>query len=147
MCDSSGESIDGGVSPDYTMVEEKDGMPDATKLFTPYNITATVYKHYGIKQKKNPLKLKVVKKTVKAAKTANSSVRIKGALKVTKAKGTVTIRKKSGSVKFAIGKKGEITVKKGTKAGKYKIRVLVKASGTGLYSAAKKVVTVTVRVA
>ena len=148
LCNEAFEEIDAGIEVDYPMVKKsKDGKLDASMLFNPYQITKTVNQHYGISQKKNPMQLKVVKKTIRAKKVLKKKQTVKKALQVTNAKGTVTIRKVGGSKKLTISKKGVITVKKGTKRGTYKLRVKVSTEGTGIYKKASKTVTVTLKVA
>ena len=141
------EDIDGGVEPTYQLVKKTEsGIPDSSALFDPYTITKTVNAYYGIGQKSNPMKLKVVKKSIKAKKVAKKKVSVKKALVVTGAKGSVTIKKTGGSKRLTITKSGVVTVKKGTKKGSYKIRVKVSTGGTGVYKKATKTVTVKVKV-
>ena len=148
LCNEAFEEIDAGIEVDYPMVKKsKDGKLDASMLFNPYQITKTVNQHYGISQKKNPMQLKVVKKTVRATKVSKKKQTVKKALQVTNAKGTVTIQKVGGSKKLTISEKGVITVKKGTKSGTYKLRVKVSTEGTGIYKKASKTVIVTLKVA
>jgi endo-1,4-beta-xylanase len=66
-----------------------------------------------------------------------------------KAKGTVTYtRVADGSSKYLSVSKttGKVTVKKGTKAGTYKIKIKVSAAGSSTYAAKSTTVTVTVKV-
>ncbi len=100
-------------------------------------------------KKSQPMKVKVVKKTIKASKLKKKARVISGAIKVTNNKGTVTFsRVKKGSSKaLKINKKnGKITVKKGTKKGTYKIKVKVSAKGDASYLAGEKTVTVKIKV-
>ncbi len=85
-------------------------------------------------------------KTVKKSKVKKKAQKVTGAIKVTGAQGKVTYAKKSGSAKLKIASNGKITVKKKTKKGTYKIKVVVKAAGNANYNAATKTVTVKVKV-
>ena len=59
----------------------------------------------------------------------------------------MTYRKLSGSSRLSIARTtGQVTVKKKTKKGTYKIKVKVTAAGTSSYKALSKNVTVTVKV-
>ena len=99
-------------------------------------------------KKANPISVKSkspsVSKTAKKAQTIKAS----DAFTIKNAQGTVTFKKKSGSSgKLSINSKtGLITVKKGTKAGTYKIVVAVTAAGNKQYKAGTKTVTVKVKV-
>ena len=99
-------------------------------------------------KKANPIKVsgKTVKIQYKKLVKKNQTVSRANAISVSKAKGTVTYKKKSGNAKIVINKKGVITVKKGLKAGTYKFKVNVHASGNSSYKAATKVATVTIKV-
>ena len=93
--------------------------------------------------------IKVTGKTVEIPITKVSkktqTIKRKTALTVSKAKGKVTYKKKSGNKKITINKKtGKITVKKGLKLGTYKFKVKVTAAGTSKYK--KKTVTKTVTI-
>ena len=91
---------------------------------------------------KVPYKAKVVKRSAVAKKE-----RVLSVIKVKGAKGKVKYKKQRGSTKLSVNaKNGKIIVKKDTKKGLYKIRVKVTACKKGKYKAAKKVVTVKVRV-
>lgn len=83
-------------------------------------------------------KAKAIKKKAKSFK----------AVTVKKAQGKVTYKvSASKKVKKALKfKNGKVTVKKGTKKGKYVMKVTVKAAGKGVYKPASKTVKVTVTV-
>ena len=81
-------------------------------------------------------KLKKKKQTIKKAKAFN----------ITGAQGTMAFKKVSGNKQLMISKKGNITVKKGTKKGTYRIKVLVTAAGNENYKAGSKTITVKVKV-
>ena len=96
----------------------------------------------------NPIKVKGKTNKIDYKKLSNKSQTIskKKAFTISKAKGTVTFSKKSGNKKITISKKGVITVKKGLKAGKYKFKAKVRASGNTYYKSATKTVSVTIKV-
>ncbi len=105
-------------------------------------------------KKKNTLKVKAKKVTIKASRLKKKAVKIarKKALTVTKAKGKVTYKKvsvikKKFAKKITVNKKtGKITVKKGLKKGTYKLKIKVTAAGTTAYKKGSKTVTVKIRV-
>ena len=98
----------------------------------------------------NPMKLKPKTATVrksKVKKKAQKLARYKVLTFTKSAKGKVTYKKLSGSSKLSIARTtGQVTVKKKTKKGTYKIKVKVTAAGTSSYKALSKNVTVTVKV-
>ena len=93
------------------------------------------------------LTVKAKNQKVKASKLKKKAVSInaKKLVKITKAKGTISFKgaaadKKSKKVlKF---KKGKVIIKKGTKKGKYTLKLAVTAKGNGQYKKAKKTVKV-----
>lgn len=96
-------------------------------------------------KKANTIKVKAKTVDVKLSKLKKKNVKltVDKALTVTKAKGTVTYKKTSGNKKITIDKKsGKITVKKGLKAGTYKVKIKVSAAGTSKYKKGSKTVTV-----
>ncbi|MBR2279302.1 MAG: hypothetical protein IJ903_00025 [Ruminococcus sp.] len=99
-----------------------------------------------VTKKANTIKATAKSKSVKASKVKKSSVKIKNAITVTGAKGKVTYTKVSGSSKLTIKKDGTITVKKGTKKGKYNIKVKVTAKGNSSYKAKSKTVNIKIYV-
>lgn len=115
--------------------------------------TQPTTKKVAAKKKANTIKVKAKKVTIKAKnlKKKAQKVKITKALKVTKAKGTVTYAKvKKGSTKkffkkVTIKKKsGKITIKKGKlKKGTYKLKIKVTAAGNKSYK--KKSVTKVVK--
>ena len=108
--------------------------------------TSTVSQSYTIAKANQSLTAKASTKTVKKAKVKKKAQKVSGAIKVTGAQGKVTYAKKSGSAKLKVASNGKITVKKKTKKGTYKVKVVVKAAGNGNYNAATKTVTVKVKV-
>ena len=108
-----------------------------------------ITKSFTIAKAANPLtaKGKTVKLKASALKKAKKTVKRAKAIKIAGAQGTVTYKKKSGNKKITISKKtGKITVKKGLKKGKYKIKVVVSAAGNANYQAAKKTIKLTINV-
>ncbi|MBQ9000947.1 MAG: hypothetical protein IJ087_03740 [Eggerthellaceae bacterium] len=87
-------------------------------------------------------KVKTLKaKTLKKTKQTFKRIVVKGA------KGTLTYKKVGGSKALSVNKAtGKVTVKKGTKAGVYKMTVKVTAAATKTYAKATKEVEVTVKV-
>lgn len=83
-------------------------------------------------------------------KKKTQTVTAKKAFTVRSAVGTVSCKmaqqNKKAKKKITIGKTGKITVKKGLKKGKYKIKVKVTAAGDERYAPLSKTVTVTIRV-
>ena len=132
-----------GFSPVTAQVLGSDGDPDPTPTPTP---TPTPVKKT---KKSNPISVKGKTVKLSASKLASKKLTIakKNALTVSSAKGTVTFKKKSGNSKISINKSsGKITVKKGLKAGTYKLKVTVKASGNSSYKAGSDTATVTIKV-
>ena len=97
-----------------------------------------------VSDKSVTLKGKINAKTKKlASKSAKVSI-TKGCK--TSGDGKLAYSKKSGNAKIKVTKDGKVYAVKGTKIGTYKISVKVEASATDLYSAASKVMNVTVKV-
>ncbi len=112
------------------------------------NFTYTVDRDYSFKITKAKNTATVTKKnrTFKA-KNVKKAKKVFKAITVKNAKGTVTYARTGGSKKLTVNKKtGKITLKKGTKKGTYRIKVKVKAAGTGNYKSWNKTVTVKVTV-
>ncbi|MBQ9004614.1 MAG: hypothetical protein IJ087_22490, partial [Eggerthellaceae bacterium] len=105
---------------------------------------------FTISRAANPMQAKAVAKKVslKGAKKLKKSKAVAGAVKFTKkAIGEVTYARVSkGSSKWlSVAKStGKVTVKKGAPKGIYKMKVNVKAAGSGNYKAATKALTVKV---
>ncbi len=108
--------------------------------------TSAVSQSYTIAKANQSLTAKASTKTVKKAKVKKKAQTVSGAIKVSGAQGKVTYAKASGSAKLKVASNGKITVKKKTKKGTYKVKVVVKAAGNGNYNAAAKTVTVKVKV-
>ena len=96
---------------------------------------------------KNTLTVKVANKTVYYSKVKKAAQVVKP-ITIVKKQGTVTYTKMSGSsAKLLLNKTtGKVTVKKGTKKGKYKIRIKIAASGNTNYKSAYGIRTIYVTV-
>ena len=94
----------------------------------------TIVKTFTRKKAKNTLTVKVANKTVYYSKVKKSAQVLKP-ITIVKKQGTITYTKLSGSSnKLLLNKTtGKVTVKKGTKKGKYKIKIKVYASGNTNY--------------
>ncbi len=133
-------NVDMGVIEDY-LTEGLNGVIGKTYAQPDGRVTL-------LPKEANPMTVKVKTKgqTVKVKKLKNRSVTVQP-LQVTKAKGTVTYKKLSGSKKLTLSKKtGKLTLKKGTKKGTYKVRIQVKAAGDQYYNVKTVERKVTVRV-
>ncbi len=119
------------------------GLTAASAQIKTYAVTAATTKA------PNPMKAsaKSSRITLRYAlvKKGNQTIKKSKAFSVSKAQGKVTFKKKSGNAKIAVSKDGKITVKKGLKAGTYKVNVLVRAAGNAKYKAASKTVTLKIR--
>ena len=122
-----------------------------------YKVTVTLKGNYSgtgtasfkITKAAQPMKVATKAKTVKLNKVKKSAQTVTGAITVTKPQGTVSYTKvaKGSDKNMTINKKnGKIVVKKGTKKGKHKLIVNVKAAGNANYKALTKKVTVTITV-
>ena len=96
--------------------------------------------------KPNTMKVTGKTVTVKASKLKkkNQTVKAKKAVTVKKAIGRVTYAKASGNKKITVASNGKITVQKGLKRGKYKVKIKVTAEGNSKYLPLTKKITVTV---
>ena len=78
-------------------------------------------------------------------KKKNQTIKLKKAIKLKGTVGTKTFKKAKGPKFISVNKKsGKITVKKGTKKGKYTVRIKVTAAGNKNYKKESKTVKVTV---
>ena len=134
-------AVCGAIMPGSVRVINKTGGPTAGKQ-TPPGSTAVQTKAA------QPMTVKAKAPSVKASKLGKKKQTItKGkAFTIKKAQGEISFKKRSGSKNLSISKAGKITVKKGTKKGTYKIKVIVTASGNDKYEAGSKTVTVKVKV-
>lgn len=99
---------------------------------------------------KQPMTVKARKvAAIKASKLKKKKIVIKRSkiLTIKKYKGKLSFKKISGNKKISVNKKtGAVTLKKGLKKGSYRLKVKVKAAGTGRYKAGSKNVSVKIRV-
>ena len=92
------------------------------------------------------IKVKTTSATVKAANLKKKAQTVALGASVN-SKGTLTYQKVSrSSVVTVNAKTGVLSVRKGAKAGTYKVKVRVKAAAKGKYNAGTKDVTVTIKV-
>lgn len=109
-----------------------------------HNTGQAEYDRTHKEKKAQSLRVRTYRKTMKASRLRKRSKTVT-AIKVISSKGKVTFTKKSGSRRLKLNRKtGKITIRKGTKKGKYRIRVLVKAAGNSTYKKAQKTVTATI---
>ena len=103
---------------------------------------------FQIQKATQPMTVQVKSPSVKARKVKKKKQTIAKSKSFTikNAQGAVSFKKKSGSKNLSISSSGKITVKKGTKKGTYKIKVIVTAAGNANYNAGSKTVTVKVKV-
>ena len=96
----------------------------------------SVTKTFAIKVNKaaNPVKIKAKTCSVKYNQTKKCIIAASKAFSVTKARGKVTFKKADGDAKVKISKKGVVTVAKGTKKGKHKIKVRITVAGNANYA-------------
>ncbi len=120
-------------------------VPEDGYTWTDGTTTAKTVEFSIAKASQSP-KVTAKTKTVKKAKVKKKAQKVTGVFTVKGAQGKVTYAKKSGSAKLKVASNGKITVKKKTKKGTYKVKVVVKAAGNGNYNAATKTVTVKVKV-
>ena len=109
--------------------------------------TGTISTTFKINKIANPMTAKAKKSsfTVSLSKVTSAAQTVATPITVSKAQGTVTYKKSSGSSNITVDSKtGKLTVKKGTKKGTYTIKVQVKAAGNTNYNAATKTVTLKV---
>ncbi|MBO7674231.1 MAG: hypothetical protein J6S63_04405 [Atopobiaceae bacterium] len=93
----------------------------------------------------NPMTVKAVTRSAKLATVKKKAVTVKIPMSVSKAQGKLTYKKASGSSVLSINSKtGQVSVKKGTKKGTYKIKVKVTAAGNTNYKSGAKTVACTV---
>ena len=106
---------------------------------------------FRINKAVNPLKVKAQTAVVRYEKLAkkNQKLPVSKVIKIVSAgKGKLTYKKIKGNKKITIGKSsGKVTVKRGLKKGKYKIKVSVQAAGDANYKAsALKPITIVVKI-
>ena len=111
------------------------------------NYTDSVTAEYKIVKGKNPLTVKVKKKTLNVPysklEKGDRTIKRSKYLKVSKTQGKVTYRKSKGNKKITVNKStGKITVRKGLKKGTYSVTISVKAAGNKNYKSLTKKATV-----
>ena len=99
-------------------------------------------------KKANPISVrgKTVKISYKKLMKKTQTISRKKAISVSNAQGSVRYKKTSGNSKITVNSSGKFTLKKGLKAGTYKVKVNVTASGNSRYRARTKSATVTIKV-
>ena len=108
--------------------------------------SVTVTYKIQVKKAANPMVVKAVNKTVSYTTLTSKSV-VLSPLQVTKAQGTVTYAKTSGSSYLTVNSTtGKVTAKKGTNKGTYTAKISVSAAGSTNYLSKKQTVTVKVTV-
>ena len=159
------EKHDAFYKPDRNKVkftgydENKSGEQVITVSYGPWETSFKVYEVKPVEvnpvdvkpveeKKANTLVVKTKAAAVKASAVKKNSQTIKPAkvFTVSKAQGKVTYKKLSGPKGISISSKGNITVKKGTKKGTYKLKIAVTATGNENYKAKTQKVTVIVKV-
>ncbi|MCR5475235.1 MAG: DUF6273 domain-containing protein [Lachnospiraceae bacterium] len=145
----NGKTLDGKTDYTVSWSNSKSKKPGTYKVTITgkgnYKDSKTV--NYKIVQGKNPLTVKIKKKTLSVPlsklKKENQTIKRSKYLNVSKGQGKVTYKRTTGDKKIVIDKTtGKITVKKGLKAGTYSVTISVKAAGNKNYKAATKKVTV-----
>lgn len=105
---------------------------------------------FKIAKATQPMTVKAVTKTLKAASFKKKAVAYKGLITVKKAQGKVTYKNLSTTKSLKAfkvdSKTGSITVPKAVKKGTYKIKVKVSAAGKGSYASGYKTVTVVLKI-
>lgn len=132
----------------YCSVRVNVGTYDLTLLFKgDYAQADAESVFFKIEKANNPMKVTTTTKKVKY-KDVKKKKRTVSAITVKNSQGTKTyVKQKGSSSKLTVNKtSGKITVKKGTKKGKYKIKVKVTAAGNKNYKSLSKTVTVTIKV-
>ena len=133
-----------------TLINTATNTPINTNTFTKTLTQTPTFTPTSTKERMdNPITLKG--KTIKASALILAKKKVTRAfakaVKITKAKGTLSYQKIRGNKKITIDSvTGIITIKKGLKKGTYKIKVDVTASGNDLYKPATKRVTFTLNV-
>ena len=136
---------------DYT-IEYSDNIDAGEAIMTIVgtgDYSGSISRKFKIAKASNGLKVSAVTVKIKRSKLKDDALTIARAklIKMSGEQGSVEFEKASGSAKLKIAKAtGDVTVKKGTGKGSYKIRVKVTASGDENYKAATKYVTVKVKI-
>jgi hypothetical protein len=140
----------GGTNPSDT-TSGGSGPSVVERPATPTHTTTPPAETVSRTKANNPMRLKAVKRKIKASKLKKKARTVAQPLKFTKkAVGRVTYARvaKGSSKRLTVNAKtGKVTIKKGTKKGTYKIKIRVTADGNDSYKRAVKTVTCTVVVA
>ena len=140
-----------------TLVKDVDYTVSYSSLINAGKVTMTIkgigdyegkiIKTFTRNKAKNPLSFKYYNKTVYYSKVRSSAQVIKP-IYISKKVGTLKYTKLSGSsTKLLLNQTtGKVTVKKGTKKGKYKIRIKVYASGNSNYNSTYAIRTIYITV-
>lgn len=109
------------------------------------NYEGSVTKAFTIAKAKQPMTVKALSKTTKYTNVSKRAQILARPITVKKAQGTLSYAKKSGNKRITVNKKtGKVTVKKGLKKGRYKIKIAVTAAGNKNYNKATKTITATI---
>ena len=131
----------GTVNPDYSEPEQTAEEPEPEPESKPEQPVVT-------EKKVNTLFAKGKTAAVKYAKLKKRNLIIsrKSAISIKNAQGVLSYKKAKGNKKITVSKGGKITVKKGLKKGKYKVKIKVTAAGNQTYKPITKTVTVIIKV-
>jgi len=150
----SGKTLVSGTDYDALYINNVQAGTGAVIVMGKNSYGGASYQTFVIKKAANTMVAKAKKKifTYKASTLAKKNMTITKAkaFKITKAKGAVKFSKKSASKaiknKVTINSAGKITLKKGIKAGTYKLKAKVRAAGNSNYKAKAAYVTFTIKV-
>ena len=134
-------SVGGTIS--FTLSDE--AINDIEQNVTPYYETLV----FELPKLDNPMTVSPKTAAVKYSKLKKKAQTLKvgKVLTIKNAKGTISFKKLNGNKKININKtSGKVTVKKGLKKGKYKIKVLVTADGDDTYLKGTETKTFTIKV-
>ena len=107
------------------------------------NYTGQVKEKFKITKAKQPLKATPVNKTFRYSDVKRRAINYK-AIKVSSAKGRVTLKKQKGTGLVFNSRTRKIEIKKGTKQGTYIYKIIVKAAGNKNYEKGSKTVEIKV---
>lgn len=150
------DAADGAVSSPSSWSEAENmviALYGPPSTFDPIEIDPGYQVLYGppsvFADKENPMTVTTHNKTVKESKLETGKKTFKRAIVVKKAVGQVSYAKvsKGSSKRLTVDESsGAVTVKKGTRAGTYKVKAVVTATGSFKYKYASETVAVKVRV-
>jgi hypothetical protein len=163
-CVVCGAAMENETIPKLTKTEETTKIEEIAKPSETTNTAVTTKAEettkpaevvIKVQRKDNTLSVKGKKPSLKYnnLKKKKQTIKLKNAITIKAAKGTVTYKvvkavrgKKNYKKYFKIAKNGNITVKKGLKKGTYKVTVDVTATGDKDYSAATKTAVISIKV-